>query len=194
MNHITVLDKDNKEKTVGILNFHYANNYGAVIQAWALYTIFNNLEGLKAVIINYVPKNYKFRIDENDYEAFRMQRDKIERFLKDELGIVSPMIHKVEGNEYDYYCVGSDQVWNVDLPEVAADLEYFFPHLADDSFRFSYAASIGTEPNRINKEIFKKYLSLFNYVSLREKQYEGIISNTIGKNCVCVLDPTLLVT
>src|SRR5690554_5653932 len=43
---------------IGILTFHYSNNYGGVLQSLALYNIVKDL-GYNVEIINYIPKNYK---------------------------------------------------------------------------------------------------------------------------------------
>ena len=42
-------------KKIGILTFHYADNYGAVLQAYALRKVLNTFEDCEAEIINYVP-------------------------------------------------------------------------------------------------------------------------------------------
>ena len=41
-----------KMKNIGILTFHYVDNYGAVLQAWALRKVLNNMSGVTAEIIN----------------------------------------------------------------------------------------------------------------------------------------------
>lgn len=180
-------------KRIGILTFHYANNHGAVLQAYALRKIINSLPDCCAEIINYVPEGYSYSVSDeknltNEYE----KRDKFEKFLSMNCGIHTPMIHSVCGNTQDIYIVGSDQIWNMDIPEAAADCEYFLPHLDDKAKRMAYAASIGTDFDRIDKELFRKYLSKFNAISLREKSYVGIISELSGKECEYTLDPTLL--
>lgn len=181
-------------KTVGILTFHYANNHGAVLQAYALRRVINGLPDCKAELINYVPEGYVHDLHENSEIGVGLleeKRRKFEAFLKNECGVCTPMISCVEGNKYDYYCVGSDQVWNVELAE-NADYEYFFPHLEDKAKRISYAASIGTEKEDIDKALFKRYLSKFQNILLREKSCIELINEITGIECKHVLDPTLL--
>lgn len=181
-------------KKIGILTFHYADNYGAVLQAYALRRIVNSLPDCEAEIINYVPKGYAYYLYKEDDFAKHLLEEKrklVEEFLMQECGICSSMIFKVKGNDYDYYCVGSDQVWNLDLRE-NRDLEYFLPNLDDKAVKIAYAASIGIEIERINENIFKKYISQFNKISLRESNYIEHIEQACNVKCEQVLDPALL--
>ena len=43
---------------IGILTFHYSNNYGGVLQSLDLYNTVKEL-GYDVEIINYIPKSYK---------------------------------------------------------------------------------------------------------------------------------------
>lgn len=181
-------------KKVGILTFHFANNYGAVLQAYALRKAINQLPDCEAEIINYVPKGYRcipFDEREESLHLLEGKRNKMENFLTRECGICTPMLSEVSGNEYDYYCVGSDQVWNTDMFG-GQNEEYFFPHLDNDAVRISYAASIGTEADRINETIFCKYLPKFQAISLREYNYISYLNKLCNVSCESVLDPTLL--
>ena len=53
--------KNYDKKTIGILTFHWANNYGAVLQAFALQKKLNML-GYHAEIIDYIPFTFKKNI------------------------------------------------------------------------------------------------------------------------------------
>ena len=46
---------------IGILTFHWATNYGAVLQCYALQTYLESL-GHEVTIINYKPKQYDFSL------------------------------------------------------------------------------------------------------------------------------------
>ena len=43
-------------KKVGIITFHFADNYGAVLQTYALVEIIRNIVGYDIEIINFVPQ------------------------------------------------------------------------------------------------------------------------------------------
>lgn len=182
-------------KKVGILTFHYADNYGAVLQAFALRKKICGFDNYQAEIINYVPKSFQYSLYANTEEARQMlikKRKCFEKFLREECKVNTPMISEVAGNQYDYYCVGSDQVWNMDF----SDNEYFFPHLNENDLRFSYAASIGMSLEKVLpfKSIFEKYVSKFKTVSVREQEHVEFVSDSSGRECSWVLDPTLLLS
>lgn len=180
-------------KKVGILTFHYSDNYGAVLQAYALRSTINRLPGCHAQIINYIPFGTKYTLCANTEEGRELlieKRKLFEGFLRENCDINTPVIHEISGNDYDYYCVGSDQVWNMSsLKE-----EYFFPNISDGAFRISYAASIGMslEETRQYTELFQTHLARFKSISLREDEHVDFIRQLCKKDCQHVLDPTLL--
>lgn len=182
-------------KRVGMLTFHYATNHGAVLQAYALYKTINSFSNCHADIINYVPEGYSYLVSSNSSIANeqKKKREKFNEFLVEHCGIHTPMIHSVTGNMYDVYLVGSDQIWNTDIPE-AADYEYFLPNLNNEAKRVAYSASIGMDIEQIDRELFRKYLKKFNAISLREKSYVEIISELSGKECGYTLDPVMLLS
>lgn len=182
-------------KRIGMLTFHYATNHGAVLQAYALYKTINGFSNCHADIINYVPEGYCYTIFHNDSMADKQKkkREKFNRFLVGNCGISTPMIHSVTGNMYDVYLVGSDQIWNTDLPE-AADHEYFLPNLSCEAKRIAFSASIGMDNDKIDRKLFQENLSKFNAISLREKSYQKIISELSGKECEYTLDPSMLLS
>lgn len=180
-------------KKVGILTFHFATNYGAVLQAYALYKTINDI-GFHADIINYVPEGYSYPISlDSMADEQKKKREKFNCFLTRNCGINTPMIHSVAGNMYDVYLVGSDQVWNTDLT-IGTKYEYFLPNLNDEAKRMAYSASIGMDIDKIDRKLFQKYLMKFYAISLRERSYQGIISDLSGKECECTLDPAMLLS
>lgn len=94
---------------------------------------------------------------------------------------------------YDVYLVGSDQVWN---PGVYSSLEpYFLTFAPRGKKRISYASSFGvSEIPQIVKPFYKKYLSEFSAISVRENTGVDLINSLTGKEAQWVLDPTLLLT
>ena len=73
-------------KKIGIATFHYADNYGAVLQAYALRRTINCIEGCQAELINYVPSGYMI----HPYEAsvtgisnMKKKRVLYEKFLQE---------------------------------------------------------------------------------------------------------------
>ena len=182
-------------KTVGILTFHHVDNYGAVLQAYALRKKINSLGDYKAEIINYIPDKFQYVIYMETEESIGKLREKrllFERFLREHCGITKPMLSVVEGNEYDTYCVGSDQVWYVQ--PTGENPNYFFGNLDEDADRISYAASVSMNLDMAYShcDVFKKYITKFRSVSVREEEHVDFIKDVCGMDCRCVVDPTLL--
>lgn len=92
--------------------------------------------------------------------------------------------------EYDFFVIGSDQVWNPKWNPSFIFFE-FVPH----EKKIAYAASIAnpTIPNE-KKELFSRGISDFNYVSVREENASVLINSLTGKTPPVVLDPVLTLT
>lgn len=180
-------------KTVGILTFHYVDNYGAVLQTYALRHVINNLPGYSADIINYIPptfsynKHWKTQMENN---LFLRKRKYFTDFLYKKCGIKESLVSFLTGEEYDYFCVGSDQIWNTSFK----GLIYFLPFQSDTSQKISYAASVGLseESPFFNWEYFRKYIPDFSWISVREQEHVKLLESVTDVSCECVLDPVLL--
>ena len=130
---------------IGILTFHFAINYGAVIQSWALQKYLQKL-GHDAFIINYDPRHYryarwlhalkkgmKFCAREIRFRVFR------KKYLKEtKLFSYNEQICNLG---FDAYIVGSDQVWNVDFFNF--NRRYFLDFVGNEERKIAYAASVG---------------------------------------------------
>ena len=179
-------------KKVGILTFHYGDNYGAVLQSYALRRTINSLPDCMAEIINYIPANYlakKIEAAYDDRAAYLEKRKKFEKFLDTHCGVKKEMVQHVTGEEYDYLCVGSDQVWN----PIYFDEEYFFLS-ASYGKKISYAASLGKPMKDCEffADMYKQNLADFSFLTVRESEHVDFLKETTGKECTLVLDPTLL--
>lgn len=91
----------------------------------------------------------------------------------------------------DIFICGSDQVWAADfLFTSPAFLLGFAPK---NSKKISYAASFGkTKLEPYLKREFRKHISKFDSISVREKSGIDIVANSSNRDAVHVLDPTLL--
>ena len=94
---------------------------------------------------------------------------------------------------YDIYITGSDQVWNPMQPFCIEP--YFLTFVKNPKARkISYAASIGLSELRKNVEdCFRKWLSTYNAITVREKEGKQILEKIIDTPVDVVLDPTFLV-
>jgi hypothetical protein len=88
-------------------------------------------------------------------------------------------------------CVcGSDQIWNA--TNIYID-PIFYLKFAPKKKRIAYAPSFGkSEIPKYNKGIIRKYVSGFDYLSVREEQGANIIKDLTGIDAPVLIDPTLL--
>lgn len=195
---------------IGILTQPIHNNYGGILQAFALYSVLENI-GHEPWIINrdYERKNIYFRLKHklkyiiSHYILRREQKFAIPLFYltKKENEILSQhtkkfvtryipnITKKIYRNTefkdctiFDAYIVGSDQVWR---PEYSpCIMNYFFDFVNDDNaIKLSYAASFGTDKNEFSKEqimAIRPLLSKFKAVSVREESGVKLCKDLFG--------------
>ena len=92
---------------------------------------------------------------------------------------------------YDVLCIGSDQVWNY---MKGYSLEPFFACFdKNNTKKITYASSIGLSSLSVEAEqVFKKELTNFAYISVREQQASEILEKLLNRKIDVVLDPTLI--
>lgn len=204
------------EKKIGILTFHNALNYGAILQVYALQSKVEEL-GYDVEIINYHNEYFKdiydsklnpFRIKDKKLKlktfikyivrtksmlAKRRKFLKLSSFIKENL-YLSKYYDVNNVNECDNYniiIVGSDQVWNMDLSKF--DLNYYLKFANDNQRLISYAASIGKEYiTGFERDNMSRYLKRFYSLSIREKSGYMLLKDLCNINSKIVIDPTLL--
>lgn len=206
-------------KKVAILTFHYAHNYGAVLQALALkkYLEYMNLD---VEIINYrnkkvddvykgklgwrprrkwlnprywteILKQFKFiRYASFDWE--RRQKS-FEEFISDVVIRRSKVVSfdELSDLKVDAFIVGSDQVWNKGITG-GLDKGYLLD-FKTPARKVSYAASMGSW-DFSHKEVMylKRCLEDFDAVSVREQQIAWKLNEYSKKDIYTMIDPTLL--
>lgn len=94
------------------------------------------------------------------------------------------------GAQYDYFIAGSDQIWNP-IFECNSDREFLV--FTTDEKKIAYAASVGLDELPYNvTDKYKKYISTFKAISVREKSAADIIEKLGCVRPEVVLDPTML--
>lgn len=102
-----------------------------------------------------------------------------------------------EEGQFDFFVVGSDQVWREQYaPEIT---DYFLGFLPDSDRRpkVAYAASFGLERVGISDEKLERCRQLaqrFTAVSVREQSAVRLAKEALAVDAQWVLDPTLLLT
>lgn len=194
-------------RNIGILTFQDADNYGAMLQCYALQKVINERYCTAEVI------NYKCYYLNHPYGFKSLKHKGLPRYI---LGNVNAIVRCFRHNnfekfrkilpltkpitrknikkatqKYDAVVVGSDCVWNDDITDF--DKVYLLDFINDSKKKLSYAASFGSETiSSYNLDQYKKLLSSFKELNVREKSGMKIINNLIHKEANVVLDPTLL--
>ena len=92
--------------------------------------------------------------------------------------------------QYDFFCVGSDQVWN---PEIRVkERNIFFLAFAEKNQRICVSPSIGVKViESIYESMYREGLLGFEYLCCREAEGVTEIERISGKECVHLIDPTM---
>ncbi len=202
----------NNKIRIGILTFHRALNYGALLQTYALQETLKKL-GCEPNIIDYRSKvmesrHHEARISDchslQDLVRFifyAKHRNRKHKKFRDysaanlvfsDVCVNCEQLNKLS-SEYDKFICGSDQVWNYKLTEF--DRNYLLDFTQDTSKKNSYAASFGiSNIPTTYRDDYKTLLNGFSHISVRENQGKEIIKGLINREAELVLDPTLLMT
>lgn len=206
-----------------ILTHPLINNYGGILQAYAMQQTLNKLDR-KSDIIHYIPRciidfrkrqgkravvNYVLSILKlifNKAETlfpyyffpwlfsrFRFASLKTIRLADDRSNL-----QKIAAT--GAFVVGSDQVWRDTQTQHLENLPFFFLDFTSKSTRqksIAYAASFGTDEWEASPEITEICAALakdFKAISVREHSGVRICKEVLGINAVQMPDPTLLLT
>lgn len=195
---------------VGILTFHRAHNYGAVLQCYALQEVIESM-GHDVCVIDYrqpaientavnwwhirrllwqprlllrylrcMPKRIR---KERLFSGFR------EKFLK-----TSRPCYRSLPQDIDCYVIGSDQLWSLHCLLGEPDRFYLgdFKRPADSAV-IGYAISSNAESlNTLIACGLKTSVGNFTSLSVREPYTASFLSKNIGKEVDVCVDPTLL--
>lgn len=205
--------QDNKPsigmKRIGIMTFHGSQNYGGVLQAYALQTFINGNAGHQAVIVDFrIQKDTIFNLNKGwkdlilrmikilHYSSLKRKAQRFVRFRTEHMQLTRRYRSREElikwPPEFDVYISGSDQVFHPSWPFV--DVFYLDYPTLPGSKKVAYAPSFGLNyiPEEM-KERIAGLLNRFDFLSAREKGGSDIIRELTGRKAITVLDPVLLV-
>lgn len=202
---------------IGILTFHRATNYGAVLQCYGLYVTLKKL-GHDVEVIDYRPEyieKYRRPVPYFDIRRkkglsakiklylisllnMQSRKDSSKRFdlfLSKEFNFSPIVLSPCQiPNVYDVIIFGSDQIWS---PQICFGFDEIywgqFPH--SNCRLITYAASIGGHNHFTDGEWRQvgNYIKVFEHLSVRELQLQNDLKNHLGINSELVVDPTILV-
>ena len=186
---------------IGILTFHAARNYGAVLQCRCLYEVLRGL-GHDVSIIDYRPDylTAPYKLWKKSYLKHPMTMLKV-------ASKSAGAIRRNQGFEefehemlltpfgqggFDAIFYGSDQIWNRNLTNGVDPVFYAGAPFAAGAVNIAYAASDGgVVPEPEEKLAIRKYLHNFRHIGVRES---GMVErmDDEGIPAVLNLDPVLL--
>lgn len=203
-----------ENKKIGILTFHRATNYGAILQAYGLVSYLNS-QGYDAKIIDYKPKGMA-----NTYSFFHLQSLKPKRilvffyinlmrllefpkkckkrnmfwnYIEKTLPMTEMVIEEQDLPSLDAIFVGSDQIWSTCFTG-GLDKFYYGQFNRKGAKLISYAGSAAEDmENSFYSTNNALLLESFDAISVREDELHEYLQDQLPKKeIVKVLDPTLL--
>lgn len=197
---------------VGIVTFHRALNYGALLQAFALRYSLSKI-GADAYLLDYrnplIEKLYEYpsffqRKTIKEKIKYLIQgknelkrRKKFEEYRRSFLNLSEDVYNPANiinaNGKFDKFITGSDQVWNYGAHDF--DKNFFLNFVKEKNQKYSYAASFGI--SSLLDEYKNQYFGLlneFSVCSVREEQGLNILSELGIENRRIDMDPTLLLT
>jgi len=201
---------------IGILTFHRAENFGAVIQCYALQTYLQSMK-YDVYVIDYrckaIERGYSIfnpfilfqnkRIIKNfgqyierlrTWKDRKIKKRQYELFRNQYLNITRP-IHNINQlpMDFDVFIVGSDQVWNSGLTG-GIDKVYFLD-AEIGAKKIAYAASsewYAFDNYQRCADTITLCLEGFRHISVREERLRVELSQYTSKTISVCLDPTFL--
>ncbi|MCB2293930.1 polysaccharide pyruvyl transferase family protein [Clostridium algoriphilum] len=183
-----------------ILTIHNINNYGSTLQSCALNEYIESL-GYDVELIDYNPNDrnlignirwllvntvfiWNYIIRDKKFETYFKKHSKRTREYTTfkELSKMTP--------EADVYLLGSDQVWNINLPR-GNDPAYYL-EFTNSVNKMTYSSSLGTKLNEYAVGKLKERIKSYKYISVREKASAEQLIKAGLINTKFTLDPVFL--
>jgi len=205
-----------KNKKIGIITFHRAINYGAILQTYALTKFIDNYYDVKVIdyrndyfenmYYNYfnpfkclsVFKGVKCIIKwslniNNQYSKYKKMRSFV-NFSNDYIKktcIVKNTAQLIKvSQDMDYIISGSDQVWNLKISNY--NTSYLLDFLSKKK-SLTYAVSFGKDQiDSKSKNIMQNHIYNFSSYLIRENSGVNLLKDLFDIKGQLVCDPTLL--
>ena len=203
---------------IDIVTLHRAQNYGSVLQTFALQKQIEKL-GHQAYILDYYPERY------TNKGLLKRLKNKSSRFNNPLVLLIAKLLiypsylkKGIQFNKFmhylnlekpsfatneegmgrftdaDAYCAGSDQIWNSHWNE-GVEKALYLDFVPKGKLCLSYAASIGLSNIPANEiDETKLLLDKFEFLSLREDKGVELVRELGRTDAVQCLDPTLLMS
>lgn len=195
---------------IGIVTYHRALNYGAVMQSLALRYVLQEM-GHKVYYVDYWPeyhresfalfpkkKFWEFNILQkakfllNLIMHFNSKKRRIDNFEKFFQIHIYPYCRPID-DSFDVVIYGSDQIWRKQRALGSYNPFYFGENNIKTKHHISYAASMGILPdNDADRLKVKELVAHLDRISVREEGLRQLLISLGYKDVTLSLDPTLL--
>lgn len=202
---------------IGILTYHRAENYGALLQAYGLRTYLLQ-QGFDVSFVDYWPEYHEkyFQIVSKRklkkgslksrlryllqtllwYIPKKRRKIRLQSFMKEQLGLPSKAKY-TSGNdrcdEFDLVLYGSDQIWRKQKHSGHKGFDFWY--FGSDNViarKVAFAASMGViETTPEEDRQLKPYFERFDSLAVREASLKEYLAQ-LGFNATVVLDPVFL--
>lgn len=205
---------------IGVLTLQLHNNFGGILQAYALLKVLKDL-GHNVVLIDksrtvsigpwyrkypiYIKRCIrKYILGQKITVRADVEQNKVnatiarhsDRFINKYIErIYTKDFSNIIKQDFDAIIVGSDQIWRPKYFFSAIENAYLEFAKDWDVKRIAYAASFGTDEWEYNEEQTANCAALlkkFNTVSVRESSATVLCKEKLGTDALHVLDPTML--
>lgn len=188
---------------VGIITFHRAINYGAVLQTYALQRALKHI-GVASEVIDYRTSSIEAMYNPWSLRTVKslqfypgiLKKKRFFKFLDQNINMSescqSEEILASSESDYDLFITGSDQVWCKKC--ACDDPAFFLDFVKNPKKKKSYAASIGSAimDNEL-ADMYKGLLEDYDEISVREESAKTLLQDSVfTKNIHVHVDPTLL--
>lgn len=201
---------------IGIITFHKAENFGAVLQCFALQTFLQSLN-FDVKIIDYqsphIRKVYQivdFSIFKSEYSSWkkirmflgrlrtciaRIEKKKAYTSFRNRFLKLSTHVNNVNElpSDINAFVVGSDQMWNIALTGGIDDVYFLNKKL--EAIKISYAVSSEIWAYKRLEDESKKIATLindFSFLSVREEHFKRELQKYTPHQIQVCIDPSFL--
>lgn len=192
-------------KKIGVITINDFNNYGNRVQCYAVQEKLKKMDctveniyntNKKNSLISNLKKQIKKLINYNNAQELKKRTKKFNSFNKNisfsKYKIINGKIDKKINKEYDFFIVGSDQVWN---PNFNTTSDADFLTFASDNKKIALSASFGVcELPEETVHDYESKLKSFKKISVREDAGKKLAEKlTKRKDIEVLIDPTMLI-
>ena len=197
---------------IGILTFHAADNYGAVLQAYALVEwlrqnrmdpeiidyrsrVFDKYKVFRTKLYRRAP--YTFFVDVLKCAQKTKRNRNFDSFRKAYLPVSTEKYFSEKNLEraaenYDCFICGSDQIWNPELTQ-GVDPVYFLSFVQDSKKKIAFSPSVALKKlTEFQIAAMVQHMVSFSSLSIREQEAIDILQPYCEKTITRTCDPVFL--